>query len=102
MPLQNPLGPIASRGGSVPVFLRKPIATLDFPGLEVIKLEYSLKLKIKLNDGCLRTHLRKQPIIVLYFEFENEIMFYNLEARGLDPLPTPLDLPMPCLTFKSR
>ena len=24
--------PIASRGGSVPVFLRKPIATCDFPG----------------------------------------------------------------------
>ena len=24
-------GPIASRGGSVPVFLRKPIFTSDFP-----------------------------------------------------------------------
>ena len=28
----DPLGPIASRGGSVPVFLRKHIATCDFPG----------------------------------------------------------------------
>ena len=27
-----PLGPIASRGGSVPVFLRKHIGTCDFPG----------------------------------------------------------------------
>ena len=30
--------------------------------------------------GCLRTHVRKQPIIVLYFESENELKFYNLEA----------------------
>ena len=33
-------------------------------GLVVIKLEYSLKLKIK-------RLVRKQPIIALYFEFEN-------------------------------
>ena len=31
--------------------------------------------------GCLRTHVRKQPIIALYFESENELKFYNLEAR---------------------
>ena len=30
--------------------------------------------------GCLRTRVRKQPISVLYFEFENELMFYNLES----------------------
>ena len=36
-------------------------------GPEIIKLEYSLKLK------------KKQPIIALYFEFENELEFYNLE-----------------------
>ena len=30
--------------------------------------------------GCLRTHVRKQPIIALYFESENELKFYNLEA----------------------
>ena len=30
--LPQPLGPIASRGGSVPANLRKPIATCDFPG----------------------------------------------------------------------
>ena len=26
--------------------------------------------------------IRKQPIIGLYFEFENELEFYKLEARG--------------------
>ena len=30
--------------------------------------------------GCLRTRVRKQPIIALYFQFENELEFYNLEA----------------------
>ena len=30
--------------------------------------------------GCLQTHVCKQPIIALYFEFENVLMFYNLEA----------------------
>ena len=30
--------------------------------------------------GCLRTHVRKQPIIALYFESENELKFYNPEA----------------------
>ena len=31
--------------------------------------------------GCLRTHVRKQPIIALYFESELVLQFYNLEAR---------------------
>ena len=31
--------------------------------------------------GRLRTRICKQPIIALYFEFENELKFYNLEAR---------------------
>ena len=30
--------------------------------------------------GCLRTCVRKQPIIALYFESENELKFYNLQA----------------------
>ena len=42
-------------------------------GLEVIKREYILRLKIKL--------VRKQPIIALYFESENELELYSLEAR---------------------
>ena len=33
--------------------------------------------------GCLRTFDDKQPIIAHYFEFENELKFYNLRARGL-------------------
>ena len=32
--------------------------------------------------GCLQTHVRKQPIIALYFEFEIVLQFYNLEARS--------------------
>ena len=51
------------------------------PDLEVIKFEYSRKLKIKRNDGRLRTLVRKQPIIAFYFEFENELKFNNLVAR---------------------
>ena len=31
--------------------------------------------------GWLGTHVRKQPIIVLYLEFEAVLKFYNLEAR---------------------
>ena len=31
--------------------------------------------------GCLRTRVRKQAIIVLYFESETVLKFYNLEAR---------------------
>ena len=30
--------------------------------------------------GCLRTCVRKQPIIALYFEFETVLKFYNLGA----------------------
>ena len=47
------------------------------PGHEVIKLEYSLKLKIKRNDWLSASN---QSIIALYFEFENELKFYNLGA----------------------
>ena len=47
------------------------------PGLEVIKLEFILRLKIKRNDWLL---VRKQPIIALYFESETVIKFYNLET----------------------
>ena len=30
--------------------------------------------------GCLRTRVRKQPTIGLYFESDNELKVYNLEA----------------------
>ena len=42
------------------------------PGLKVIKLEFILKLKLR---------FRKQPIIALYHEYENELTFYHLEAK---------------------
>ena len=29
--------------------------------------------------SCLRTGVHKQPTIALYFEYENELKFYNLE-----------------------
>ena len=32
--------------------------------------------------GCLGTRVRKEPIIVLYFELENELELYNLGARA--------------------
>ena len=51
------------------------------PDLEVIKLEYSLRLKKSAMIGCLRTRVRKQPIIALYFESETVLKFYYLEAR---------------------
>ena len=44
-------------------------------GLQVIKLELILKLKIKRNDWL-------QPIIALYYEPETVLTFYNLEARS--------------------
>ena len=53
---------------------------LATPGPEVIELEYSLRLKIRHMIGCLRTRVRKQPIIALYIESENLLKFYNLEA----------------------
>ena len=31
--------------------------------------------------GCLRTRVRKQPIIAVYYESENELKSYKLEAR---------------------
>ena len=47
------------------------------PGLEVIKLELILRLKIKRNDWL----LAEQPLIALYFDFETVLKFYNIEAR---------------------
>ena len=36
----------------------------------------------KTQIGCLRTRVRNQPIIALYFESETIHKFYNLEARS--------------------
>ena len=49
--------------------------------------------------GCLRTRVRKQPIIALYFESDTVLKFYNLEARCFQPQVTGLigksSLPVP-------
>ena len=47
--------------------------------------------------GCLRAGVRKQPIIALYFESENELKFYNLKAsckllKGMATLKTKVSL----------
>ena len=42
---------------------------------EIIKLEYSLKLKIKRNGWLLADTCPQAATIVLYFEFENELKF---------------------------
>ena len=57
--------------------------------------------------GCLRTRVSKQPIIALYFEFENELKFYNLEASLHDTngiLETLWKISLRCirLTFVSQ
>ena len=36
--------------------------------------------------ACLRTHVRKQPVIALLFESENELKFYSLKARSRSEL----------------
>ena len=59
--------------------LSKSVNTLLNTGLEVINLELILKLKIQRIDWLLACLLvRKQPIIALYFKFENELKIYNL------------------------
>ena len=63
------------------------MSILTQPGLEFIKLEFILRLKIKRNDWLLvdtcrqAARVRKQPIIALYFESETVLKFYNFEAR---------------------
>ena len=51
------------------------------PGLEVIKLTYSLRLRIKRNDWLLADTCPQAEIIALYSESEKELKFYNLKAR---------------------
>ena len=53
------------------------------PALEVIKLEFILKLKIKCNIWLLADKCPQTAIIALYFEFDTVLKFYNLEARLL-------------------
>ena len=50
-------------------------------GLEVIKFEFILRLKIKRNDWLFADTCPKQPTIALYFESELVLKFYNLRVR---------------------
>ena len=52
------------------------------PGLEVIKLEFILRLKKSAMIGCLRTRVRKQPIIALYFESETGSTYHYQSKVG--------------------
>ena len=68
-------------------------------GLEVIKLEFILRLKIKRNDWLLVDRcVRKQPIVALYFESKTVLKFYNLEAWALD---TEYTAKRSCMQIKS-
>ena len=54
----------------------------QLPGLEVIKPQYSLRLKIKCNDWLLADTCPQAANHCTFFESENELRFYNLEARA--------------------
>ena len=51
------------------------------PGIEVIKLGFILKLKIKRNDWLFADTCPQAANQALYFESETVLKFYNLEAR---------------------
>ena len=55
------------------------------PGLEVIKLEYILRLKIKHNDWLLADTCPQSANHSPFFESENVLKLYNLEARNSSP-----------------
>ena len=42
--------------------------------------------------GYLRTRVRKQPIVALYFESENELRFYYLEASMYSKIKNTLEV----------
>ena len=52
-------------------------------GLQVIKLEYIFKLKIKLTDWLLADTCPQAANHCPFFEFGNELKLYNLEAWPL-------------------
>ena len=60
---------------------------LPDPGFQNIKLEYSLKLKIKCNDRLPVDMCPQAANHWALFEFENERKFYNLEALSTLALP---------------
>ena len=57
-------------------------SSIDITGLEVIKLEFILKLKIKCNDWLLVDTCPQATNRYAFFEFETVLKFYNLEASS--------------------
>ena len=55
--------------------------TVTITGLEVIKLEFILRLKIKCNEWLLGDTCPQAAIFALYFESETVLKFYNLAAK---------------------
>ena len=53
-----------------------------YNSLEVIKLEFILKLKIKRNDWLLVDTCPQATNRYAFFEFETVLKFYNLEASS--------------------
>ena len=58
-------------------FLLKGVNIVSFSNDHRIVSSLTM-LKTNAMIGCLRTRVRKQPIIALYFESENELKIYNL------------------------
>ena len=74
------------------------------PGLEVIKLEFILRLKIKLNDWLLAdTCPQAANHCAFCFESENVLKFYNLKAWAyLELLETTTLKPVLKLLLENR
>ena len=53
---------------------------VNWSGLEVIKLEFILRLKVKCNDWLLADTCPQSANHCAYFESETVLKFYNLEA----------------------
>ena len=67
------------------LFKNYPFRSILYSSMNMIrprgyKLLFILKLKKSAMISCLRTRVRKQPIIALYFEFETLLKLYNLGA----------------------
>ena len=75
------------------------ISQSSTPGLEVIKLEFILKLKIKCNDWLLACHVFASGQSLRFFAFETELKFYDLEANISVKKPTYTCEILGCMVF---
>ena len=80
--------------GPVPEFLRKWIATCDITGLEVIKLEFILRLKTKRNDWLLCGHVQSSQLLRFILSLRLYSSFISSRPGGSGPpVPTLLIRP---------